>query len=157
MAGQGGFATRLNGTENFNVAGNSSATSMTSLTSFIGEIVSISLPEIGVTDLDVSSMDSTSNHMEFVAGSKDPGVIDIELNYDKTEDTALLAAVRDANEVWQISFPDESIWKCVGYINKVGGGTAAPNDKISRVASIKCSGKPTHSTSFIAPAAPEVV
>ena len=154
MAGQGGFATRLNGVENFNEAGNSSATAVSDLASFIGEITSISLPELGVTDIDVSSMDSVSNHMEFVAGSIDPGLIDIELNYDKTEDAALLAAVRDPNEVWQISFPDESIWKCVGYIDKVGGGTSAPNDKITRVASIKCSGIPTQSTNFIAPPAP---
>ena len=154
MAGTGGFVTRLNGTENFNVAGNTSAAATTSLASFIGEVVNISLPEIGITDIDVSSFDSASNYMEFVGGSKDPGVIDIELNYDKDEDALLLAAVGDANEVWQITFPDSSIWKSAGYVNKVGGGTAAPNDKINRVASIKLSGVPTQSASFIAPAAP---
>ena len=154
MAGQGGFATRLNGTENFNAAANTSATTITSLTSFIGEVVSISMPEIGITDIDVSSMDSASNYMEFTAGSKDSGVIDIELNYDKTEDDSLWDAVGDAPEVWQITFPDDSIWKCNGYMNKVGGGTSAPNDKISRVASIKCSGIPTQSTNFVAPSAP---
>lgn len=154
MAGQGGFVTRLNGTENFNTAGNSNATAISDLSSFIGEVTSISLPETGITDIDVSSFDSASNYMEFIAGSKDPGVIDIELNYDKDEDAALLAAVGEANEVWQITFPDSSIWKSVGYMNKMGGGTSAPNDKISRVASIKLTGLPTQSTSFIAPAAP---
>jgi hypothetical protein len=154
MAGQGGFVTRLNGTENFNVAGNTNASATTSLSSFIGEVTSINLPEIGVTDIDVSSFDSASNYMEFVSGSKDPGLIDIELNYDKAEDALLLAAMGEANEVWQISFPDDSIWKSVGYIDKMGGGTTAPNDKISRVASIKLTGVPTQSTSFIAPAAP---
>lgn len=154
MAGQGGFVTRLNGTENFNVAGNTNVSNTTALSSFIGEVTSISLPEIGVTDIDVSSFDSASNYMEFVSGSKDPGLIDIELNYDKTEDALLLAALGDANEVWQLSFPDDSIWKSVGYIDKIGGGTTAPNDKISRVASIKMTGVPTQSTNFIAPAAP---
>ena len=154
MAGIGGFVTRLNGVENFNVSNNTSATAVSDLTDFIGEVTSISLPEIGITDIDVSSFDSASNHMEFVAGSKDPGVIDIELNYDASEDALLLAAVNDANEVWQITFPDSSLWKSVGYINKVGGGSTAPNDKISRVASIKLTGVPTQSATFVAPPAP---
>ena len=154
MAGQGGFATRLNGVENFNTSANTSATAVSDLSSFIGEVTSISLPELGVTDIDVSSFDSASNFMEFVGGSIDPGVIDIELNYDASEDTLLLAALGDANEVWQITFPDSSIWKSDGYVNKIGGGSTAPNDKVSRVASIKCSGVSTQSASFIAPPAP---
>lgn len=154
MSGIGGFQTRLNGTENFNAAANTSATATSSLTSYIGEVVSISLPEIGLTDIDVSSMDSTENYMEAVGGSKDPGLIDVTLNYDDTETASLFAAVGDANEIWQISFPDNSIWKCSGYINKILGGEATANDKLTGVVSIKLSGKPTQSTSFTAPAAP---
>jgi len=132
MAGQGGFATTLGGAVNF--AG----------TNTLGEIVSISLPELGMTDIDVSSMDSASNFMEFVGGPIDPGVIDVELNYDKAEDALLYAAIGDANEKWTITFPDASTWASDGYVNKIGGGTATPNDKINRVMSIKCSGIPTH-------------
>ena len=132
MAGQGGFATTIGGTANF--AG----------TNTIGEIVSISLPELGMTDIDVSSMGSTSNYMEFVGGSIDPGVIDVELVYAKAQDSALFDAIGDANEKWTITFPDSSSWASDGYINKMGGGTAAPNDKISRVMSIKCSGVSSH-------------
>lgn len=155
MPGIGGFATRLNGVANFvNTVVPTSTTATSDILGFIGEVTSISLPELGVTDIDVSSFDSGSNHMEFVAGSVDPGVIDIELNYDAAVDALLLAAVNDDNEVWQISFPDNSIWKSSGYINKVGGGTSAPNDKITRVVSIKCTGVPTQSASFIAPEIP---
>ena len=154
MAGIGGKTTIINGTENFNVAGNTSATAVSDLSNFVGEVTSISLPELGITDIDVSSFDSASNFMEFIAGSIDPGVIDMELNYDKAEDALLLGAFRDANETWQITFSDSSIWKSNGYINKIGGGTSAPNDKITRVVSIKCSGVPTHSATFIAPLAP---
>jgi len=154
MAGIGGFTTILNGTENFNTSNNTAATAVSDLTDFIGEVTSISLPELGMTDIDVSSFDSASNFMEFIGGSVDPGVIDIELNYDKAEDALLLGSLRDANEIWQITFSDSSIWKSDGYVNKIGGGTSAPNDKISRVASIKCSGVPTQSASFVAPAAP---
>ena len=133
MAGIGGFATTLGGSVNFTG------------TNVIGEITSISLPELGMTDIDVSSFDSASNYMEFVGGSIDPGVIDVELNYVPADDALLLAALGDANETWTITFPDASTWASNGYINKMGGGATAPNDKISRVVSIKCSGVPTHS------------
>ena len=130
MAGQGGFATTIAGSVN---------------TTPIGEVTSISLPELGMTDIDVSSFDSAQNYMEFIGGSVDPGVIDVELNYDKTVDALLLGYISDVNETWTITFPDSSTWASNGYVNKMGGGTSAPNDKISRVMSIKCSGIPTHS------------
>jgi len=134
MAGIGGFATTIGGSSNFTG------------TSVIGEISKISLPELGVTDIDVSSMDSASNFMEFIGGSVDPGVIDIELNYDDDVDYALLSAVGDVNETWTITFPDGATWATSGYINKLGGGSSGPNEKITRVASIKCSGVPTQVT-----------
>jgi hypothetical protein len=157
MAGIGGFVTVINGTENFNNASNAVSTSVTAtsdLTDFIGEVTSISMPELSITDIDVSSFDSPGNFMVFKAGSIDPGLIDVELNYDAVVDPLLLAAVGNENEIWQISFPDDSTWKCNGYISKVGGGSSAPNDKVSRVASIKCEGVPTQSVTFTNPDAP---
>ena len=132
MAGIGGFKTFIVGSSN-----------MTAVTGIV-EVTSISLPELGVTDIDVSSFDSASNFMEFVGGSVDPGVIDLELNYNAAIDTLILAAIGDVNETWTITFSDASTWASNGYVNKMGGGTSAPNDKISRVMSIKCSGVPTH-------------
>ena len=154
MSGIGGFGTRINGTENFNTAANSSATAVASLTDFMGEVTNISLAEISRSDIDVSSMDSAQNFMEYVGGSIEPGTIDIELNYDPDQLALALAAVGDANEIWQISFPDESIFKSVGFLSKAFGGNTTHNDKISGTASIKLSGIPTASTSFIAPSAP---
>jgi hypothetical protein len=152
MSGIGGFATRLNSAENFQNT-NTSATATSQLTGYLGEITNIALPEVGVTDIDVSSFDSAQNWMEFIAGSKDPGVIDITLNYDPDETESLLASIGDANEIFQISFPDNSIWKSDGYINKMLGGDTTTNDKISGVASVKLSGIPTQSTSFSLPPA----
>ena len=62
MAGQGGFQTILCGTTNFPL----------SSTAEIAEVISISLPELSMTDIDISSMDSASNYMEFIGGSIDP-------------------------------------------------------------------------------------
>lgn len=154
MAGQGGFGIKINGTENFNTAANSSATAVASLTDFMGEVTNISMPEMGRSDIDVSSFDSASNMMEFIGGQIDTGTIDIQLNYDPDELELAIAAIDDVNEIWQVSFPDESIFKSDGYLNKALGGDTSPNGKISGVASIKLSGVPTASTSFVAPSAP---
>jgi hypothetical protein len=132
MAGIGGFKTFVVGESN-----------LTAVTGIV-EVTSISLPELGMTDIDVSSFDSASNYMEFVGGSIDPGVVDMELNYDAANDDLILLALGDVNETWTITFPDASTWATDGYVNKMGGGTTAPNDKISRTMSIKCSGVPTH-------------
>jgi hypothetical protein len=132
MAGIGGFKTFVVGESN-----------LTAVTGIV-EVTSISLPELGMTDIDVSSFDSASNYMEFVGGSIDPGVVDMELNYDAANDDLILLAIGDVNEEWTITFPDASTWATKGYVNKMGGGTTAPNDKISRTMSIKCSGVPTH-------------
>jgi hypothetical protein len=131
MAGIGGYKTRVTGTS--------------VLTSTALEVSSIALPELGVTDIDVSSMDSASNYMEFVPGSVDPGVIDVTLNYDPVHDSELLASVGVA-DTFTVLFPDASTWVTAGYVNKMGGGTAGTNDKIDRVLSIKCTGLPTHTT-----------
>jgi hypothetical protein len=156
MSGIGGFGIKINGTENFNAAGNTSATNTASLVDFIGEVTSISMGEETRSDIDVSSFDSADNIMEFIGGQIDPGTIDIELNYDPDELALAIAAIKDPNEVFQISFPDESIFKSDGFITKAVGGSTEPNGKISGTMSIKLSGAPTASTSFTAPSAPAV-
>ena len=154
MAGIGGFGIRINGTENFNTAANSSATATASLTAFMGEVTNITIGEETRSEIDVSSFDSASNIMEFIGGQIDPGTIDIELNYDADELALALAAMTDVNEIWQISFPNNSIFKSAGFLSKAVGGDTNPNGKISGTASIKLSGVPTASTNFVAPAAP---
>jgi hypothetical protein len=158
MAGQGGKGIKLNGTENFNNAENASTntTATSDLTDFLGEVTNISMPEITVGEIDVSSFDSADNFMEYVSGQKEPGTIDIELNYDPDELALALAAIGNVNEIWQISFPDDSIFKSDGFLSKALGGDTNPNGKISGTAGIKLSGVPTASTNFIAPAAPAV-
>jgi hypothetical protein len=154
MAGIGGYGIRINGTENFNTAANSSATATVSLSAFMGEVTGITIGEQTRSEIDVSSFDSASNIMEFIGGQIDPGTIDIELNYDGDELALALAAMTDVNEIWQISFPNNSIFKSQGFLSKAVGGDTNPNGKISGTASIKLSGIPTASTNFIAPAAP---
>jgi hypothetical protein len=154
MAGIGGFGIRINGTENFNTAANSSATNTAGLVAFMGEVTSISIGEQTRSEIDVSSFDSANNIMEFIGGQIDPGTVDIELNYDADELQLAIAAMTDVNEIWQISFPNDSVFQSAGFLSKAVGGDTNPNGKISGTASIKLSGIPTASTSFVAPAAP---
>lgn len=149
--GIGGFATRLNGSVSF-PNGETSATAVSEITGYIGEVVGIQCPELAKTDIDVSSFDSDGNFMEFVPGSTDPGLIDVELNYDAAVEEDLLAAyLLAANQTWTISYPNGTSWRTDGYINKMKGGNATSNDKLSSVLSIKCSGLPTQATSFVVP------
>ena len=145
---QGGFITKLNSSTSTNFALNTSVTTITSITSFVGEVIKFSLPEVGITDIDVSTMDSTDNYMEYIGGSADPGSIELELNYNAANDDKLIDIFGSVPETWHLTFPDNSRWSCSGYINKLGGGTAGPNEKITRTIGIKCSGKPTHRTSL---------
>jgi hypothetical protein len=120
----------------------------------MGEVTSISIGEQTRSEIDVSSFDSANNIMEKIGGQIDPGVIDIELNYDGDELALAIAAMTDVNEIWQLSMPDNSIFKSAGFLSKAVGGDTNPNGKISGAASITLSGVPTASTSFVAPAAP---
>ena len=134
MAGIGGFKTTLGGSSNFTG------------TNVISEVSTISLPELSVSDIDVSSMDSAQNYMEFIGGSIDPGQMDLEINYTPAQRALALAAVGDVNETWTLTFPDGSTYATDGYINKNGAGTAGTNEKLSSSLGIKCSGIPTHTT-----------
>ena len=60
MAGQGGFGTTLKGSVSFTTGAE------------IADVISVSLPELSMTDIDISTMDSASNYMEFIGGSIDP-------------------------------------------------------------------------------------
>ena len=131
-----GFATTLGGSVNFTG------------TNVISEISSLTLPKLEVTDIEVTSMDSAGNHMEFIPGATNPGVIDLTANYLEAQDLLMSAIVGGTNvaETWTITLPDGATWATLGYVNGFGAGEATNNDKISREFSIKCSGLPTHTT-----------
>ena len=133
MAGIGGFATTISGSIDFTAGAE------------ISEVVTIALPELSATDIDVSSMDSASNFMEFIPGSVDPGQMDLVVNYTEEQRGLSIAAVGVVQD-WTITFPDSSTYVTEGYINKNGAGTAGPNEKITSSIGIKCSGLPVHTS-----------
>jgi len=130
MSGIGGYGTTLSGATSLPAPGG------------VVEIVNITLPEFTRTDIDVSSMEPGDYAMEFIGGMIDGGVVDIEVNYDKTQTAAVIGAIDSVNEAWTITFPDSATLVFDGYINKGVGGSAPMNDKISQVLSMKVSGLP---------------
>ena len=58
----------------------------------VGNIISISGPEISRDALDISTMDSATKHREFKPGMIDSGEVTAELNYDGTTVAAFLLA-----------------------------------------------------------------
>jgi hypothetical protein len=131
-----GFQTKLGGSVSFTG------------TNVIDEISSITFPELNVTDIDVTSMDSSGNFMEFIPGATDPGTIELTVNYLEAQDKLMSAIVGGTNvaQTWTITFPDNATWATLGYVSNFGAGEGQNNDKISRTLTIKCTGLPTHTT-----------
>jgi hypothetical protein len=143
MGGIGGYKTTVAGA--------------VSLTTGVVEITNISLPEITVTDIDVTSFDSPSNYGEHIAGAKDPGVIEMEVNYEKDSLDAMVAAIGLDNEEWTITLPDNSKYVVDGHIAKAFGGSTDNTTKIPGVLSIQCSSIPVFTEAPDAPVITGVV
>jgi hypothetical protein len=131
MAGTDGFGTkfyRMSGTNSTAIAG----------------IVNIGGPEMEGEDIDVTDMDSPNGHMEFIPGLVDPGEVELELNYDKDEQSVLYGLVRTTGS-YKIVAPDSSNWTFNGYLK--GLTNEYPHDdKISAEATFKVSGAATYAT-----------
>lgn len=127
MAGQIGIGATFAGTV---------ASGLTS----IAQITSISLPEVSCDDIDVTSMDSTDDAKEFVAGLIDSGSLGLELSYEKSNYSNLLGAVR-ISDTYTLTFKDGSTLVFTGYLKSVGGDMPV-DGKITNSATFKVSGLP---------------
>ena len=83
----------------------------------LGNIISITGPNMVRDALDVSTMDSTNKAREFIAGMRDAGEVSVELNYDGSAagnanviDTAFKSGTA---ETWTIAFPDTAYLYCL--------------------------------------------
>lgn len=111
-------------------------------TGSIAEILSVSLPDQKVDDLDVTTMASTDKWREFIPGLKDAGAITLQLLYEKANYQKVQNALGATPEVWTITLPDSSTFVCTGYIN-ANGGDSPHEDKITQSVTLKISGAPT--------------
>jgi predicted secreted protein len=122
-------------------------------TTTVGNITTITGPSQTRDPIDISTMDSTSKHREFIPGMLDAGELTFTCNYDGT-------AAGTANELdtlktatamtWTVTFDDagpttetNSSWASAGFVTALGH--AVPfDDKITQDVSVKCTGVPTY-------------
>jgi len=109
----------------------------------VGNIVSISGPNLTRDSIDISSMDSGTSHRDFIPGMIDAGEITMELNYDGTTVATLLKNQMTASaSAVVLTLPDAggvtstSSYTGTGFVTSLGH--AVPfDDKISQTCGIK--------------------
>lgn len=111
----------------------------------IGNVTSVSGPEIERETYDVTAHDSTDGWREFIGGLKDGGEVSLELNYDPEKHDSLVADFDDAApRSYKMVFPAAAgggSWALELILT--GFSQEAPvDDKLTAELTFKVSGKP---------------
>lgn len=132
MAGQNGFGAQF---------GKESETPGTF--DYIADAVTVTAPSMERETLDVTSHDSADGWREFKGGLKDPGEVEIEVNYDPANHDALIEDFDTDEPVnYQIVWSTGATWTFPAFLT--GFEAEAPHDdKMSATLTFKVSGKPT--------------
>lgn len=118
------------------------ATITGSVSGAIGYLRGISVGGSDVTDIDVSSGDSTSKAREFMPGMIDAGEITLSMVYQEDVADDLLDLIGGTAETWTIAFGDGSSFACSGYFKSMS--IDAPFDgEATATGTIKLTGEPT--------------
>jgi predicted secreted protein len=110
----------------------------------IGNVTSVSGPEIERETYDVTAHDSEDGWREFIGGLKDAGEVSVELNYDPVKHDELVADFDDAKaRAYKLVFPQgKGSWAFQAFLT--GFSQEAPvDDKLSGELTFKVTGKPT--------------
>lgn len=114
----------------------------------VGNIISISGPDMTADMIDITTMDSEGGFEEVIKGMADAGELTFECNYDGSAsgvaDALNTAFQLKAAETWTIQFAgDADDWSASGFIS--GLGHAIPfDDKISQSVTITFTGVSTY-------------
>ena len=109
----------------------------------VAEVTSISVLDVSVDSIDVSSHDSAGQWREFVAGMKDGGELSMDINYDPSLHGAIWSAL-GATRNHRITLTDTGA-ATVSFSGFISGIKAdAPyDDKLAATVSIKVDGAVT--------------
>lgn len=110
----------------------------------LGQIISISGPNVSANDIDLSTLDSTSIFMQFAKGMVDPGEVVATVAWDGSTDTGQKAAHELLrNQIvagWKMIFPTTTITEeFMGYVKGIGREVSI-QDLISAPITIKVTG-----------------
>ncbi|MCX4572289.1 outer capsid protein Hoc [Streptomyces sp. NBC_01571] len=109
----------------------------------IGNVTSVSGPEIERETYDVTAHDSTSGWREFIGGLKDGGEVSLDVNYDPRKHDVYVADFEDiAPRDYKLTFPG-TIGEWALKLILTGFSQEAPvDDKLAASLKFKVSGKP---------------
>jgi len=109
----------------------------------VAEVTSISVLDVSVDSIDVSSHDSAGQWREFVAGMKDGGELSMDINYDPALHGAIWSALGTTRN-HRITLTDSgaAVVSFSGFISGVKAD-APYDDKLAATVSIKVDGAVT--------------
>lgn len=109
----------------------------------VAEVTSISVLDVSVDSIDVSSHDSASQWREFVSGMKDAGELSMEINYDPSLHGAIWSALgTQRNHRITLTDAGAATVAFAGFISGISAD-APYDDKLSATVSIKVTGAVT--------------
>ena len=115
----------------------------------VAEINSISGPTMSRDTIDVTTLDSTAGYREFIAGFRDPGTVQLTMNFDSTT-YAIMKGDFDIEDeqFYEILFPaagDNYSFEFAGLVTELPVEITA-DDKVTSTVTIKISGAVTNDT-----------
>jgi predicted secreted protein len=107
----------------------------------IAEVNSISGPTMSRDTIDVTSLDSTGGYREFIAGFRDPGTVQLTMNFTNvTYDLMKTDFEDDTQQTYEIVLPDNSSLEFIGLVTELPIEVPT-DDKITSTVTIKISGQ----------------
>lgn len=111
----------------------------------IAEVNSISGPTMSRDTIDVTSLDSTGGYREFIAGFRDPGTVQLSMNFTRdTFDMMKLDFENNDAQNYEIYLPDDekTSLEFSGLVTELPIEITA-DDKVTSTATIKITGQVT--------------
>lgn len=113
----------------------------------IADMTDVTLPNIEVNDVDVTTHGLAALFRDFTPGLGNAGELELKLLFDKANQATLYGLIR-TSKWWKIQFPligaetVSSSWTCLGYIKGIQNMTPL-DDKMECTIKIKLRRKPT--------------
>lgn len=131
------------------LAGTTGQTAYSNLTS-LGQILSITGPNISITSVETTHLGSTNAAKEFIPGFADGGTISVRMNFVKGNTTTLYGYYRTMKGI-MIMFNDSSDavtttgsrWTFDGFFTEFNNEVPA-DDRITADVTVKVTGKPAY-------------
>ena len=109
----------------------------------IAEVTAISGPTMSRETIDVTSLDSTGGYREFIASFRDPGTVQLTMNFTNATYTTMKTDFEnDTAQNYEIVLSDNTSLEFIGLVTELPIEVST-DDKVSSTVTIKVSGQVT--------------